>query len=252
MVDGFVVADELDRGGFGVIYSAYSASGWRGVAKRVSTPKAYYEELSVLRQLPMSPSLCALVHANDIDYLLFFNHGGDNFFTLVEHGRQLPTCAWTQLFTALELLHDHDIAHRDLKLENLMWNGWTAMLIDFGLAKVGGSHLCHAKCGTRSYCPPEVLCGKPYNGTKADLWSMGICLFAYCCGFFPFREAAQTDWRWEKLSNGVSVNRVLDLYENPTVRLPSELVVWRHTIDGMLMRDANCRCIQACLVHAQG
>lgn len=35
---------------------------------------------------------------------------------------------------------------------------------------------------------PEVFrCDSPYSGQKADVWSLGICLFAMVCGMVPFK-----------------------------------------------------------------
>jgi serine/threonine protein kinase len=234
--------DKLDSGGFGIVYSAHSTHGWTGVAKRVASDKAYFAELSILRQLPLCANLSNVIHANDVERTLFFDHAGVNFFDIVERGYHLPTEAWVQLFSAVALLHNNDIAHRDLKLENLMWNGWIAKIIDFGLAKVGDSRRCHSKYGTRSYCAPEVLTKKPHDGAKADLWSLGVCLFAYCCGFFPFTEASDVDWRWQRLKLvDISTKAVLDLYQAPIVRLPHELSCWGIAIDRMLTVDASRR-----------
>lgn len=36
---------------------------------------------------------------------------------------------------------------------------------------------------------PEVLSGVGYDGFAADVWSLGVCLFAMLAGFFPLSEA---------------------------------------------------------------
>ena len=40
-------------------------------------------------------------------------------------------------------------------------------------------------CGSKSYAAPEVLASRGYAGFAADMWSIGVCLFAMLSGFFP-------------------------------------------------------------------
>ena len=66
---------------------------------------------------------------------------------------------------------------RDLKLENiLMAADGTVKLSDFGLGSLqesGGDGMLRTVCGTPNYAAPEVLLQQPYDGSTADLWSLG-------------------------------------------------------------------------------
>ena len=42
-------------------------------------------------------------------------------------------------------------------------------------------------CGTPNYMPPEIAYKKPYNGQKADLWSLGVLVYKIFCADFPFK-----------------------------------------------------------------
>jgi cGMP-dependent protein kinase len=44
--------------------------------------------------------------------------------------------------------------------------------------------------GTPHYMAPEVISGKGYNHL-VDLWSVGICLYEFMCGYVPFGEEAE-------------------------------------------------------------
>ncbi|KAM9968568.1 hypothetical protein ACTFIW_007718 [Dictyostelium discoideum] len=84
------------------------------------------------------------------------------------------------LIQSLASIHEIGVIHRDLKLENVMFdkesNKWK--LIDFGLSfsfsPSNGGSKCISICGSKGYCPPEIkLSGK--CGRKSDIWIFG-CL----------------------------------------------------------------------------
>jgi len=82
-----------------------------------------------------------------------------------------------QVLEAAEHLHANGIVHRDIKLDNVMFEDRASdkvRLIDFGLAcrwKQGARPLTRS-CGTPYYMAPEVLKGS-YT-SQADLWSIGV------------------------------------------------------------------------------
>ena len=86
------------------------------------------------------------------------------------------------------------IAHLDVKLENVMFDDAThiSKLIDFGF-----SHRClkpdgsfkplRCDCGTLVYLAPEAMREeRAYDGRQADVYSLGVLLFALLLGKFPF------------------------------------------------------------------
>merc|ERR1712113_613068 len=89
---------------------------------------------------------------------------------------------------ALEFLHERRIAYLDLKGENCMidQHGYLKIL-DFGVAERVKHGRIHAVKGTPLFMAPEVILGKGYT-TSADLWSLGVCLYDFMIGHFPFAD----------------------------------------------------------------
>ena len=95
---------------------------------------------------------------------------------------------------AVAELHSRNIAHLDLKLENILLNpGGKWKLCDFGSActfKKGDFKFSHRKIGTPGYSPPEIMEKKSFLPEKADSWSLGIILHALLLQCFPYLDSA--------------------------------------------------------------
>ncbi len=62
-------------------------------------------------------------------------------------------------------------------------------LVDFGLSNTfRKNELLKTACGSPCYAAPEMISGKRYNGTKTDVWSSGVVLFALLAGYLPFED----------------------------------------------------------------
>ncbi|XP_012578319.1 PREDICTED: testis-specific serine/threonine-protein kinase 5-like [Condylura cristata] len=63
-------------------------------------------------------------------------------------------------------------------------------LSDFGFASRvrPKSSLLSTFCGSVAYTAPEILMSRKYDGEQADLWSLGVVLYAMVSGKLPFKE----------------------------------------------------------------
>ncbi|KAJ3318945.1 hypothetical protein HDV06_006934 [Boothiomyces sp. JEL0866] len=93
-----------------------------------------------------------------------------------------------QIVSGLDFIHSSKVVHRDLKMENILLDqNSNALITDFGLGRsFQNSDYMRTSCGTPNYSSPEMISGKPYSGTKTDIWSMGVILYAMVTGTLPF------------------------------------------------------------------
>ena len=95
------------------------------------------------------------------------------------------------LLSGVEYCHTKSVVHRDLKCENLLLSGKMVLKIsDFGFARKleDASRTLETYCGSYAYAAPEVILGRPYLGKPADIWSMGVILYAMVVGRLPFKD----------------------------------------------------------------
>ena len=91
-----------------------------------------------------------------------------------------------RLLKAIKIMHDRGITHRDIKIDNLMFQHVNNLLesicfIDFGTSRfMGMNHMASSCEGTSIYSCPQTVNNyqeNPYDSTKADVWTLGSVLF---------------------------------------------------------------------------
>eukprot|EP00928_Gymnodinium_smaydae_P039821 TRINITY_DN27122_c0_g1_i1.p1 TRINITY_DN27122_c0_g1~~TRINITY_DN27122_c0_g1_i1.p1 ORF type:complete len:542 (-),score=129.99 TRINITY_DN27122_c0_g1_i1:131-1756(-) len=155
-----------------------------------------------------------------------------------------------QMLLAIAYLHQHNIVHGDIKLENFVYDSEESdanlKLIDFGFSKDWGMERRGRKNvvaqGTAVYTAPEVFRSLHYS-EKCDMWSLGVVIFMLLAGTAPFPDGvaakvkrrarieldderfSKTKWKRVTPSGQDFVRKLLQ--EDPSTR-PSALQCFSH------------------------
>ena len=174
-------------------------------------------ELSRLLELPPHPNIIELrdffLDESPAYLVTGFRRGGDLHQVLQTRGafdEPQAKAVMRGLLSGLVHMHAHGIAHRDLKLGNVLCNFDECGVMDVQIADLGMSKRLlkgprHTVCGTPMFMAPEVLFtavedddmdteteSKPLHGKvavydeKADIWSAGVIMFMLISGDKPF------------------------------------------------------------------
>jgi serine/threonine protein kinase len=149
--------------------------------------------------------------------LMEFCDGGELYDKLDADGpfnENLCRRFFLQILNGLEYCHSMGVAHRDMSLENLIYNKHEnyVKIIDFGMClrvpkdEATGTFLYmppQGRCGKKSYIAPEVIQNNQnFNPMKVDIWALGVILFTMMSGFPPVESANTADPRYRMVAAG--------------------------------------------------
>lgn len=192
----------IGTGSFGNVLLGSEKTTNRKVALKIcpssseSITKCFYNEIEILALLD-SPFFPKLYHSEN--YKSFFvitleYCPGDTLLKYLEKQQSLDENSilviLKQLLDALSYLHHNKIAHRDIKLENIIVSDdFKVKICDFGFSTFfNDNHSLNGFCGSVQYCSPEMANRQPYNGPANDIWTLGICILKMCIGIKIFTE----------------------------------------------------------------
>ena len=100
---------------------------------------------------------------------------------------------FSKILKGVQACHNAGICHRDLKMENILLDkDFNPKICDFGFATFNTDSL-NEFLGTPGYVPPEILLRWPYDGFKADIFSLGVVLITLVTCKIGFKEATKRD-----------------------------------------------------------
>src|SRR5215212_8805688 len=210
VVAGYRIEERIGRGGMGLVYRAEHLNLRRRAAIKIIAPELaeasgfrerFNREARIAAAL-QHPNIVTVYDAGEADGLLYlamqYIEGSDLSSVLRNQGRLRPYRALDvcrQVAAALDAAHAQGLIHRDVKPANVLIEGRTAFLTDFGLTKrIEGTRTDLTKAGdvvgTSHYVAPEQIEGGRVDA-RSDIYSLGCLLYQCLTGELPF--ARDTD-----------------------------------------------------------
>jgi tRNA A-37 threonylcarbamoyl transferase component Bud32/CheY-like chemotaxis protein len=207
---GYRIEELIGRGGMGLVYRAEHLNLRRRAAIKIIAPELaeasgfrerFNREARIAAAL-QHPNIVTVYDAGEADGLLYiamqYIEGSDLSTVLRNQGRLRPYRALDvcrQIGAALDAAHENGLIHRDVKPANVLIEGRTAFLTDFGLTKrIEGTQTQLTKAGdvvgTIHYVAPEQIEGGRVDA-RTDIYSLGCLVYHCLSGELPF--ARDTD-----------------------------------------------------------
>ncbi|KAJ8893424.1 hypothetical protein PR048_006015 [Dryococelus australis] len=209
---GYHIGEKIGSGSYATVYRAEYVAGSKKtslackIIDKNKVPKDFLEkffpqELDILKKLehPYIIQVHSILQRESRVFIFMScATGGDLLEYIRSHGpvpEHLSRKWFRQILEGLRYLHGQNIAHRDLKCENILLSAHDNIKIaDFGFARYcvdsnGRRTLSRTFCGSAAYAAPEMLSGTPYNPKMADVWSTGVILYIMLNASMPFDES---------------------------------------------------------------
>lgn len=247
----------LGQGGFGEVYTAQRKGNYWGcddiaakichVSKRQPADEVM-QEYQIQKRLkhPSILQVYALTRRNN-DVIIFMEMatGGDLFDKVAKLTEKKESMYFKEVSEGLDYMHQQKIAHLDLKPENILLTGSHAKISFFGLVHdYGTGGPINSPRGSLMYMAPEVARAKSrfndwYDGYKADVWSLGVTIFAVRFGLFPFLDEPSA-WKQVKQAQRTGKSTIAALRSFHQIQRDCSPQL-TDLLDGMLRIDPDDR-----------
>jgi serine/threonine protein kinase len=224
-IAGYLIEEQVGRGGMAVVYRAADPRLNRSVALKILAPELVGDAAfrqRFIREMRAAasvdhPHIVPVFDAGEADGALFIAMryvSGPDLRTLLDAERKLPAARVVhivaQVASALDEAHFRGLIHRDVKPGNMLIGTVAGSgqpdhvyLSDFGLSKPTLSSanltLTGQFLGTIDYMAPEQVEGRSVDG-RADEYALGCTTFEMLAGAPPFKRDQGLAVMWAQLS----------------------------------------------------
>ena len=245
---GYELTEKLiGKGSYSQVFKAFvrQSESWKPLACKVINKKFNKQTLDLALQRELNILKC-ISHKNIINLYetvelnktyIFMELCPTDLLEYLQQQSALPernAKLWfDQLSSALYYLHSKNIAHRDIKCENiLITEDMTVKLADFGFATWclgrNGEHRQSVNyCRSDAYASPELLALTPYYPKVADTWALGVVLYTMVNAVMPFhsnvkiqlKQQTRRSWRFHAKDLSPEVKVLIEGLLEPEIEL---------------------------------
>ena len=206
LADRYRLEREVGAGGMASVYLAQDLRHDRRVAVKVLRPELaavigaerFLGEIKLTANL-QHPHILPLFDSGAADSFLYYVMPfveGETLRARLNREKQLPVAdalrIATEVASALDYAHRHQVVHRDIKPENILLHDGRALVADFGIAlaasKASGARMTETgmSLGTPQYMSPEQAMGEREITARSDVYALGAVLYEMLTGDPPF------------------------------------------------------------------
>jgi putative ABC transport system permease protein len=195
LIDGrYRVIRQLDGGGMSTVFLARDETLGRSVVIKISPGDRFRQEIELVAQLS-HPQIVPLLATGEVDgqpYFVMPYVDGESLQRRLTRGPlsiRETVSVLVDVARALGFAHQHGVVHRDIKPANILLTAHSAVVTDFGVAKVRARGPLTSEgmsLGTPMYMAPEQIAGDSDVDARADLYALGVVGYEMLVGAPPF------------------------------------------------------------------
>eukprot|EP01062_Namystynia_karyoxenos_P063896 TRINITY_DN5670_c0_g5_i1.p1 TRINITY_DN5670_c0_g5~~TRINITY_DN5670_c0_g5_i1.p1 ORF type:complete len:1244 (+),score=309.84 TRINITY_DN5670_c0_g5_i1:130-3861(+) len=189
-------------------------------------------ELLLPRDMPTHSNIVSMIdreESGDLIIMIYELMAGGDLQQYIRRGLESPAAGGAHpvfeqlvgdLIKGTRELHRKNIAHRDLKPQNLLLSSRdlrvaVMKIADFGFArKQGPEDLMRTAVGTPLYVAPEVVLGRAPYTVKADVYSIGVVIVQMATGQYPV-NAVEAQALYQKKHRAELTSQVMNGIKQP-------------------------------------
>lgn len=258
----YVIREEIGRGKTSIVFRAVDQTSQENVAIKILPKQQFHNQAELSK---FQNEVTSLFRCNNPHILPLINLLQDslNFYLitglcstdlqklLLSNGKFAEKEAqfiFKQIAEAMSYIHSQGIAHRDIKLENILIESKSngkIVLSDFGYSIFAQNKpLSKLKCGTIAYVAPEIINNEPYNPFFSDVWSTGILLFALITNKFPWPTMIEEEMIKHIKSHNIHYpdylsEQVIDLINRMTFPVPAQRPTFQQILQHPWIKDVS-------------